>query len=291
LKKLCRSSFWAAPAFHCALFRDRATLLRWFGISPHLMPNASQPVIEFDCAGYRLPSGKQLLSGLKLAVSDGETLMLLGRSGSGKTTSLKLINRLLNATSGEVRVEGKSVAQWEPTTLRRRIGYAIQEVGLFPHYTVSDNVALVPKLEEWNAKRISARVEEVLALVGLPVQDFGSRYPHELSGGQRQRVGLARALAADPPILLMDEPFGALDPITRAELQMEFKQLQEKMGKTIAFVTHDVGEALLVGNRVALMENGELHGVYRPEEFLASQDQSVKSYVDVFRAGQRMFRN
>ena len=220
------------------------------------MPDASQPVIEFDRAGYRLPDGKQLLSDLNLAVNRAETLMLLGRSGSGKTTSLKLINRLLEATSGEVRVEGKVVAQWEPTTLRRRIGYAIQDVGLFPHYSVYQNVALVPKLEEWDEKRISARVEEVLSVVGLPVHDFGRRYPHELSGGQRQRVGLARALAADPPILLMDEPFGALDPITRAELQMEFKQLQQKMGKTIAFVTHDVGEALLLGNRIALMEDG-----------------------------------
>jgi osmoprotectant transport system ATP-binding protein len=255
------------------------------------MSDHSKLVIEFDRAGYRLPDGKQLLSDLNLAVTSGETLMLLGRSGSGKTTSLKLINRLLEATSGEVRVEGKSVAQWEPTELRRRIGYAIQEVGLFPHYTVSENVALVPKLEQWEAKRISARVEEVLAVVGLPVQDFGRRYPHELSGGQRQRVGLARALAANPPILLMDEPFGALDPITRAELQMEFKQLQQKMGKTIAFVTHDVGEALLLGNRIALMENGKLHGVYCPEEFLNSEDKSVKEYVNVFRAGQQMFRN
>jgi osmoprotectant transport system ATP-binding protein len=255
------------------------------------MPNASQPVIEFDRAGYRLPDGKPLLSDLNLTVTGGETLMLLGRSGSGKTTSLKLINRLLDATSGEVRVEGRAVAQWEPTQLRRRIGYAIQEVGLFPHYTVYENVALVPRLEQWDAKRISARVEEVLSVVGLPIQDFGRRYPHELSGGQRQRVGLARALAADPPILLMDEPFGALDPITRAELQMEFKQLQQKMGKTIAFVTHDVGEALLLGNRIALMESGKLHGMYRPEEFLASDDKSVKGYVDVFRAGQQLYRN
>ena len=253
------------------------------------MPNTSQPVIEFERAGFRLPDGKQLLSDLNLTVNGGETLMLLGRSGSGKTTSLKLINRLLEVTSGEVRVEGKAVAQWEPTSLRRRIGYAIQEVGLFPHYTVHENVALVPKLESWDEKRISARVEEVLSVVGLPVHDFGRRYPHELSGGQRQRVGLARALAANPPILLMDEPFGALDPITRAELQMEFKQLQEKMGKTIAFVTHDVGEALLLGSRIALMENGRLHGVYRSEEFLASEDKSVKGYVDVFRAGQRIF--
>jgi len=255
-----------------------------------LMANDSKPVIEFADAGLRLPDGKILLSGLNLTIQNGETLMLLGRSGSGKTTSLKLINRLLEATSGEVRVEGKSVKQWEATKLRRRIGYAIQDVGLFPHYTVFENVALVPKLERWVPGKIRARVEEVLAVVGMPEQEFGERYPDELSGGQRQRVGLARALAAEPPILLMDEPFGALDPITRAEIQMEFKRLQEKLGKTIVFVTHDVGEALLLGSRIALMESGKLQGVYRPDEFLRSEDSSVKAYVDVFRAGQQMFR-
>jgi osmoprotectant transport system ATP-binding protein len=256
-----------------------------------LMSEAAQSVVEFADVGLRLPDGKQLLSGLNLSVASGETLMLLGRSGSGKTTSLKLINRLLTATSGEVRVEGKSVTQWEATKLRRRIGYAIQEVGLFPHYTVYENVALVPKLEDWEARKIAQRVEEVLALVGLPVAEFARRYPHELSGGQRQRVGIARALAAEPPILLMDEPFGALDLITRAELRTEFKQLQEKLSKTIVFVTHDVGEALMLGNRIALMESGKLQGVYRPEEFLRSQEQSVKAYVDVFRAGQEMYRS
>jgi osmoprotectant transport system ATP-binding protein len=227
---------------------------------------------------------------LNLKVLSGETLMLVGRSGSGKTTSLKLINRLLDATSGEVRVEGKPVIEWEPTTLRRRIGYAIQDVGLFPHYTVSENVALVPKLERWEPAKITARVEEVLALVGLPVAEYAKRYPHELSGGQRQRVGIARALAAEPPMLLMDEPFGALDPITRAELRREFKELQEKLSKTIVFVTHDIAEALLLGDRIALLENGKLLGVYSPEEFLRSEEETVKSYVDVFREGQQLFR-
>ena len=255
------------------------------------MPKLDQPVIEFEGAGLRLPGGKQLLSQLNLTVQAGETLMLLGRSGSGKTTTLKLINRLLTATSGEVRVEGNSVIDWEPTRLRRRIGYAIQEVGLFPHYTVEQNVALVPRLEQWDAAKLSARVKEVLSIVSMPHQEFARRYPHELSGGQRQRVGLARALAADPPILLMDEPFGALDPITRAELQMEFKHLQQQMGKTIVFVTHDVGEALLLGTRIALMENGELRGIYRPEEFVRSEDRTVKPYVEVFRAGQQLFRD
>lgn len=255
------------------------------------MPGDSDIAIEFAGAGFRLPDGKILLSDLNLAVQRGQTLTLVGRSGSGKTTSLKLINRLLTATSGQVRIDGKSVSAWDTIKLRRGIGYAIQDVGLFPHYTVFENVALVPKLERWERSRIDARVEEVLALVGLPVADFASRYPNELSGGQRQRVGLARALAADPPILLMDEPFGALDPITRADLRAEFKNLQQKLGKTVVFVTHDVGEALELGDRIALMEQGRLRGVYRPDEFLATTDAGVKAYVDVFRAGQQMFRD
>lgn len=253
------------------------------------MPGDSDIAIEFAGAGFRLPDGNTLLSDLNLAVQRGETLTLVGRSGSGKTTSLKLINRLLTATAGQVRVDGKPVSEWDTITLRRGIGYAIQDVGLFPHYTVFENVALVPKLERWDPHRIAARVEEVLALVGLPVTEFASRYPNELSGGQQQRVGLARALAADPPILLMDEPFGALDPITRADLRTEFKHLQQKLGKTVVFVTHDVGEALQLGNRIALMEHGKLRGVYRPEEFLATTDPSAKAYVDVFRAGQQLF--
>jgi osmoprotectant transport system ATP-binding protein len=187
-------------------------------------------------------------------------------------------------------VDGTPLEQWDAIKLRRSIGYAIQEVGLFPHYTVRQNVALVPKLEQWGRPKIEARVTEMLDLVGLPGPEFADRYPHQLSGGQRQRVGLARSLAADPPILLMDEPFGALDPITRAELQMEFRKLQQKLGKTIVFVTHDIGEALLLGDRIGLMESGNLHGIYTPEEFLCATDAGVKAYVDVFRAGQQMFR-
>ena len=255
------------------------------------MRNDSSIAIEFAGAGFRLADGRALLSDLSLAVHRGDTLMLLGRSGSGKTTSLKLINRLLTATSGQVSVEGKPVSEWDTIKLRRGIGYAIQEVGLFPHYTVFDNVALVPKLEGWQPTRIEARVEEVLALVGMPKAEFASRYPDELSGGQRQRVGLARALAADPPILLMDEPFGALDPITRADIRTEFQRLQHKLAKTVVFVTHDVGEALQLGTRIALIENGRLRGVYSHEEFLHGTDASVKAYVNVFRAGQEMFRN
>jgi osmoprotectant transport system ATP-binding protein len=255
------------------------------------MNDAAAIAIEFSNVQFQVDAGKVLLCNVNLSVRRGETLTLLGRSGSGKTTCLKMINRLLSPTQGQVWVDGNPVEQWDAIKLRRGIGYAIQDVGLFPHYTVRQNVALVPKLEQWDRRKIEARVQEVLDLVGLPGPEFANRYPHQLSGGQRQRVGLARSLAADPPILLMDEPFGALDPITRAELQMEFRKLQQKLGKTIVFVTHDVGEALLLGSRIGLMESGSLRGMYTPEEFLHSNDNAVKAYVDVFRAGQQMFRN
>jgi len=215
-------------------------------------------------------------------------VMLLGRSGSGKTTSLKLINRLLVPTSGKVLVEGRDTAQWNLLELRRHIGYAIQDVGLFPHYTVEQNVSLVPKLEGWARPRIASRVSEVLTLVGLPPELFAKRYPDELSGGQKQRVGLARALAADPPILLMDEPFGALDPITRAEIQKEFRQLQQRLAKTVVFVTHDLGEAMLLGDRIALIDSGTLSGIYTPAEFLRSEDREARPYVEAFRTAQRI---
>jgi len=255
------------------------------------MSDSPRTAIEFVDVTFRVSDHRALLSGVNLSVRRGETLMLLGRSGSGKTTCLKMINRLLEPTQGEVWMDGTPVTQWDPIRLRRRIGYAIQDVGLFPHYTVRENVALVPKLERWGQQKIDARVGEVLSLVGLPGREFSRRYPHQLSGGQRQRVGLARSLAAEPPILLMDEPFGALDPITRSELQLEFRKLQQKLGKTIVFVTHDVGEALLLGTRIGLMENGQLRGIYSPDEFMQSTDASVKAYVDVFRAGQQIFRN
>ncbi len=241
--------------------------------------------IEFLDAGFRISPEKELLSGINFAVAAGETLTLVGRSGSGKTTSLKLINRLLTATSGEVRVEGTPVTKWDAIKLRRRIGYAIQDVGLFPHYTVKQNVAIVPKIEGWPQEKIDARIREVLTMVGLPVEGFGNRYPHELSGGQRQRVGIARALAADPPILLMDEPFGALDPITRAEVRKEFQSLQRGLRKTVVFVTHDINEALSLGDRIGLLENGKLRTLGTAEEFLNSSDEEAKRYVEVFRSG------
>ena len=247
------------------------------------------PAIEFAHVQYRTTGNRILLNDLSLSVQRGEILMLLGASGSGKTTTLKLINGLLQASEGQITIDGKPLQDWDLIRLRRHIGYAIQEVGLFPHYTIRDNAALVPRLENWPPQKLKARVDEVLHMVGLPPQEFAARYPNELSGGQRQRVGLARALAADPPILLMDEPFGALDPMTRVALQREFKQLQQRLNKTVVFVTHDVGEALLLGDRIALMESGKMSGVFAPREFLESSDPAVKPYVEAFRAMQQVF--
>ncbi len=247
--------------------------------------------IEFRNVGYRIARDRLLLDEINLCVRPGETLMLLGRSGSGKTTCLKMINRLIEPTAGEVLVDGKALSQWNVIRLRRSIGYAIQDVGLFPHYTVRENVALIPKLEGWERSRLDGRVEEVLALVGLPLAEFSDRYPNELSGGQRQRVGLARALAAEPPILLMDEPFGALDPITRAEVQTEFQNLQQRLKKTVVFVTHDVGEALMLGDRIGLMDSGRLRGVYTANEFWQAEDELAKAYKQVVRAGQLRLGN
>lgn len=244
-------------------------------------------VIEFRDVSFRLDSRHRLLHALSLQVRRGETLVLLGRSGSGKTTTLKLVNRLLVPTEGEVRVEGRPTTAWDPIRLRRRIGYVIQEVGLFPHFTVERNVGLVPNSEGWPPDRVRERVRELLLLVGLD-PEWGARYPRELSGGQRQRVGVARALAADPPILLMDEPFGALDPITRAEIQREFQALQQRLGKTIVFVTHDLREALLLATRIGLFEAGRLVGVYSPAEFLGATDPVAAGYVAAFRAGDKL---
>ncbi len=245
------------------------------------MPTAAaDAAIEFHDVSYRV-SSVQVLSGFNLEVRDGETLVLLGRSGSGKTTSLKLVNRLLSPTSGEVRVNGKPNQDGDVIALRRSIGYVIQDARLFPHFTVERNIGLVPRIEGWPEERIHARVREMLRLVGLP-EETGSRYPHELSGGQRQRVGVARALAADPKILLMDEPFGALDPLTRDELQREFLSLQQRLHKTVMLVTHDLREALRLGSRIALMEAGRLVAVMAPQEFLRSSDPWAAAYVKAF---------
>jgi osmoprotectant transport system ATP-binding protein len=242
-----------------------------------------QAVIEFRGVHFTLPNGQTLLNDLSFTINRGETVILLGRSGAGKTTALKLINRLLEPSGGEVHVEGRATVAWDPIALRRHIGYVIQEAGLFPHYTVEQNVSLVPRLEGRPAAQIRPRAAELLALVGLDPGVFMPRYPHELSGGQRQRVGVARALAADPPILLMDEPFGALDPLTRGEVRNEFQALQERLGKTVVIVTHDTSEALLLGTRIALLEAGELRGIYSPREFLSSNEPVAAAYAEQLR--------
>src|SRR5271155_3256824 len=236
--------------------------------------------IEFDRASFRL-DGRPLLQDLVLSVRQGETMVLLGRSGSGKTTTLKLINRLLLPTSGEVRVNGRATTDWDPIRLRRGIGYVIQDGGLFPHFTVARNIGLVPTIENWPQARVQARVSELLALVRLN-SDLASRYPGQLSGGQRQRVGVARALAADPPVLLLDEAFGALDPITRSEMQKEFRSLQQRMKKTVVFVTHDLREALLLGDRIALLEQGRLIVDLSAAEFPRSEHPLVRAYLEAF---------
>jgi osmoprotectant transport system ATP-binding protein len=234
-------------------------------------------VIEFKAAGFRV-GDRQILDGLTLRVEAGETLVLLGRSGSGKTTALRMVNALLLPSSGEVRVEDRATREWDPVRLRRRIGYVIQESGLFPHFTVERNIGLVPRLEGWDEARTAARVRELLDMLGLP-RDCASRYPRELSGGQRQRVGVARALAADPSVLLFDEPFGALDPVTRAEVQRQFAALSARLRKTSLFVTHDVREALSLATRIALLRGGKLELVAPPEEFRNSRLEEAQAFL------------
>ena len=238
--------------------------------------------IEFCDVSFGLPDGKTLLANLNLQVRTGETLVLLGRSGSGKTTTMRLINRLIDPTAGEVRVEGKPTLDWDPIRLRRRVGYVIQEIGLFPHLTVEENIGVVPRLEGWAPERIRERAGNLLKLVGLDAARFASRYPRELSGGQRQRIGVARALAADPPVILLDEPFGALDPITRREIQREFKSLQRELGKTMVFVTHDIAEAFFLGNRIALLKDGEMVMLGAPEDLLRSQHPEARAFAECF---------
>ncbi len=240
---------------------------------------SNQPVVHFRRVTYAPPgAAAPIIDALDLEVRRGETLVLLGESGCGKTTTLRLVNRLLVPTDGAVLVEGKDTREWDEIQLRRRTGYVIQDAGLFPHFTVGRNVGLVPVLEGWEESRVNARVDELLRLVGLDPGKFSERFPAELSGGQRQRVGVARALAADPPLLLMDEPFGALDPLTRSALQREFAALQQRLSKTVIFVTHDVREALLVGTRVALMSAGRVVLLDTPEGFLNSEEPHARAY-------------
>jgi osmoprotectant transport system ATP-binding protein len=236
-------------------------------------------IVEFRNVGYSI-DGVSILDDLSLQIEHGEVLVLLGESGCGKTTTLKLINRLIEPTSGEILVEGSSTRDWDPIELRRRIGYVIQDGGLFPHFTVAENVGLVLSLKNTEEAKRTARVNEMLDLVGLDAAKFGSRYPHELSGGQRQRVGVARALASDPDLLLLDEPFGALDAITRTKLQKEFARLVRTLGKTAVFVTHDLHEAMILGTRIALMERGRIVLLDEPEAFRRSEIPLVREYLD-----------
>lgn len=249
-------------------------------------------MIEFRRVNYEVASLNEqralVINDFSLRVEAGERLVLLGESGCGKTTTLRLINRMLLPTSGEVIVEGRRTIDWDAIKLRRRIGYCIQDGGLFPHFTVERNIATVPLLEGWDAERVRARTNEMLELVGLPPHRFAARLPDELSGGQRQRVGVARALAADPPLLLLDEPFGALDPLTRAGLQKDFVELCNRFGKTVVFVTHDVREAMLIGTRIALMHKGKLAELSTPVEFLQSPNSEARRYVAALAADERL---
>jgi osmoprotectant transport system ATP-binding protein len=204
----------------------------------------------------------------------------VGRSGAGKSTLLKLTNRLLLPQAGAVLVEGRDTREWDPIALRRRAGYVLQDIGLFPHLTVADNVTVVPRLEGWPAARRRERGRELLALVGLPPDDFAERWPRELSGGQRQRVGVARALAASPPVLLMDEPFGALDPITRAELQREFRRIQRELQQTVLLVTHDIAEAFALGSRVGVLDGGRMIICDTPSAVARATDSRVRQFLD-----------
>lgn len=242
------------------------------------MSQTSKIAVEFQDVNFQV-SRRDLVSRLNLAIHQGEALVLLGRSGSGKTTTLKLINRLLLPTTGQVLVGDRSTTKWNEIELRRNIGYVIQETGLFPHFNVRQNIGLVPSLQKRSKHQIETRVYEMLGLVGLEPEIFSQRYPHQLSGGQRQRVGVARALAADPPILLMDEPFGALDPITRLELQQQFRALQRQLGKTVVFVTHDIQEAFFLGTRIGLMDKGELVILGTKEEFLRSPHPEAQAFI------------
>lgn len=239
----------------------------------------AKSIVEFRNVGYAI-NGAVIIDGLDLHIEEGEILVLLGESGCGKTTTLKLVNRMIEPTTGKVMVEGKATTAWDAISLRRHIGYVIQDGGLFPHFTVAENVALVLGLENWDATKKRERTREMLDLVGLDPAKFAYRFPHELSGGQRQRVGVARALASDPQLLLLDEPFGALDAITRTNLQKEFARLVRELGKTAVFVTHDLHEAMLLGTRIALMDKGRIVLLDTPENFANAEIPLARAYLE-----------
>jgi osmoprotectant transport system ATP-binding protein len=250
---------------------------------PSSYPQAA--TLEFRRATKRYPgSDRDAVHELSLEVPAGEICVLVGPSGCGKTTAMRMVNRMTEMTAGDILLDGRSVREPRPYELRREIGYVIQQVGLFPHLTIADNIATVPRLLDWDKQRIAERVDELLELVALDAADYRDRYPAQLSGGQRQRVGVARALAVDPPLMLMDEPFGAIDPINRSRLQTEFLRLQQQIRKTVVFVTHDIDEALKMGDRIAVMKEGEAGGMLAqyatPQELLESPaDEFVETFV------------
>jgi osmoprotectant transport system ATP-binding protein len=243
--------------------------------------------VEFREVSFGHSRQTPILDRFTLTVHAGEVVALVGASGAGKTTVLKLVNRLLLPDAGDVRVHGSDTREWDPIRLRRSVGYVIQEVGLFPHLTVADNVAVVPRLERWEESRVGARVRELLELMGLGADSYGGRWPDELSGGQRQRVGVARALAADPPVLLMDEPFGALDPVTRHQLQEEFRRIQSRLRKTVLLVTQDMAEAVALADRIGVLESRRLIWSGPASAILQSDDPRVRKFVDVITVSSR----
>lgn len=242
------------------------------------------PLIEFRQVAYQV-SGRDILRGVNLTIEDHETLVLLGRSGSGKTTLLKMINRLLEPSQGTITFQGKALSDWDPIRLRRSIGYVIQDGGLFPHHTVEQNVGLVPRLEKWPVEKTQARVHELLEAVGLAASTYATRYPRQLSGGEKQRVGIARALAADPVLLLLDEPFSALDPVTRFGMQKHFAELTKSFGKTAIFVTHDIREALMLGTRIAVLKDGQIELIVPPNEFAKAETPEAKAFLATLEGG------
>jgi len=245
-------------------------------------------MLKFENVSKTYPNGYQAVKNVSFEIEEGEFIVLIGPSGCGKTTTMKMINRLMPHTEGTITIRGKDITEEDPVELRRNIGYVIQQVGLFPHYTIEQNIALIPHLKRWDTAKIKARVYELLEMVGLDPIEYASRYPRQLSGGQQQRVGVARALAADPEIVLMDEPFGALDPITREQLQDELLRLQKTVKKTIIFVTHDMDEALKLGDRIAVLKDGELLQLDTPEKLLK---EPTHGFVEEFIGKNRIYQN